>query len=55
MFSPIILILFLFAETVPSEPKPKNLHSIVPFGRVLICFFTGIDVFVTSSVIPTVK
>ena len=40
VWSPIILMEFLFAPTVPSPPRPQNLHSMVPsaavFGRFLL-------------------
>jgi hypothetical protein len=37
----MILMLFLFAPTVPSEPKPQNLQEIVPSGTVLIVSSSG--------------
>ncbi len=51
----MILIEFLFAPTVPSEPRPKNLHSIVPCGTTEISSFMESDWKVTSSTIPTEK
>jgi hypothetical protein len=51
----MILIALLFAPTVPSDPRPQNLHWIVPFGETSISDGTGIDSFVTSSSMPTVK
>ena len=55
MFSPIILIACLLAPTVPSDPNPQNLHLTVPGVKTLNSSSTGIEVFVTSSSIPTVK
>ncbi len=55
MLSPIILIEFLFAPTVPSDPNPQNIQLVVPSGRVLISSSIFRDRFVTSSLIPTVK
>ena len=31
----MILMEFLFAPTVPSPPRPQNLHSMVPSAAVL--------------------
>ncbi len=53
--SPIILILLLLAEIVPSDPNPQNWHSKYLFSNPLKFFGAGKDIFETSSVIPTVK
>ena len=55
MLSPIILIASLFAPTVPSPPSPQNLHWTSPSGVASISSSIDNDVFVTSSIIPTVK
>ena len=56
VWSPMILVEFLLAPTVPSPPRPQNLHSTVPGVEVLGAGFTsGNDKFVTSSTIPIVK
>ena len=54
MLSPIILIVFLLAPTVPSEPKPKNTSSVAPSNN-FTSLPTGILKCVTSSSIPTVN
>ena len=51
----MILIACLLAPTVPSEPRPQNLHLIVPGEAILRVSFTSNDVPVTSSTIPTVN
>ncbi len=51
----MILIEFLLAPTVPSEPKPQNMQFVVPSGSVTMCSSTLIDLLVTSSSIPTVN
>ncbi len=56
MWPPRILVEFLLAPTVPSPPRPQNLHSTVPAAEVIGAGFTsGKLKFVTSSMIPTVK
>jgi len=55
VLSPIILIAFLFAPTVPSEPMPQNLQRIVPSGSVLKSSTVGSELPVTSSTIPIVN
>ena len=56
VWSPMILTEFLFAPTVPSPPRPQNLHSLVPAAAVMGAGLTsGRDRKVTSSVIPRVK
>jgi hypothetical protein len=55
MWSPIILIEFLLAPTVPSAPRPQNLQAVVPAGAVIALFVRSSERFVTSSTIPTVK
>ena len=54
MFSPIILIVFFEAPTVPSDPNPKNNNSVVPSGCASISSFSN-DVKFTSSTIPRVN
>ena len=51
----MILIEFLFAPTVPSEPRPQNLQQVVPSGVVFGFSVIGSERLVTSSVIPIVK
>ena len=52
----MILTEFLFAPTVPSPPRPQNLHSLVPAAAVMGAGLTsGRDRNVTSSVMPRVK
>ena len=52
----MILMEFLFAPTVPSPPRPQNLHSMVPSDAVFGQFgSSGSDRFVTSSTMPTVN
>ena len=51
----MILMEFLFAPTVPSEPRPQNLQLIVPSGSVRSGAPTGRDRCVTSSTMPMVK
>jgi len=51
----MILMEFLLAPTVPSEPRPQNLQEVVPFGVVLGFSFIFRESFVTSSSMPTVK
>ena len=46
---------FLFAPTVPSPPRPQNLHSMVPGAAVLGAGTSGSDRFVTSSTMPMVN
>ena len=51
----MILMEFLFAPTVPSPPRPQNLHSMVPGAAVLGAGTSGSDKFVTSSTMPMVN
>ena len=51
----MILMEFLLAPTVPSEPMPQNSALVWPVGAVSISAGTGREVFVTSSTMPTVK
>ena len=51
----MILMADLFAPTVPSEPRPQNLHCTVPSGVVESDGPTGRDSPVTSSSMPTTK
>ena len=56
VWSPMILMEFLLAPTVPSPPRPQNLHSMVPSAAVFGLFgSSGSDRFVTSSTMPTVN
>ena len=55
VWSPIILMEFLLAPTVPSPPRPQNLHSMVPGAAVLGEGFSSREVWVTSSTMPTVN
>ena len=51
----MILMEFLLAPTVPSEPRPQNLQLMVPSGSVSRGAPTGRDRWVTSSSMPMVK
>ncbi len=51
----MILIEFLFAPTVPSEPRPQNLHEVVPAGAVSGHSTESSERFVTSSFMPIVN
>ena len=51
----MILMLFLLAPTVPSDPKPQNLQLMVRSSAVTTFSPTGRERCVTSSVMPTVK
>src|SRR5574344_1916595 len=51
----MILTEFLLAPTVPSAPRPKNLHSWIDCPPRAISSTSGREVNVTSSTIPTVK
>ena len=56
VWSPIILVEFLLAPTVPSPPRPQNLHSTVPAAEVIGAGLTsGSERLVTSSTIPIVN
>ena len=56
VWSPMILMEFLFAPTVPSPPRPQNLHSMVPSAAVFGQFLSsGRERFVTSSTMPMVN
>ena len=56
VWSPIIFVEFLFAPTVPSPPRPQNLHSTVPLADVIGAGLTSGKLnFVTSSTIPIVN
>ena len=54
VWSPIILIAFLLAPTVPSDPSPQNLQAVVPSLAASISI-TSNEVLVTSSTIPIVN
>ena len=51
----MILIEFLFAPTVPSEPSPQNLQQVVPSGVELNGAASLSESLVTSSSIPIVN
>ena len=51
----MILIVFLLAPIVPSDPNPKNNASVTSSPKTITSLFTGNDLNVTSSTIPTVK
>jgi hypothetical protein len=51
----MILIVFLFAPTVPSEPRPKKTARTIASGSMSKSAGTVREVWVTSSTIPTVK
>ena len=51
----MILMLFLLAPTVPSDPRPQNLQETVPGLSVSGCSGMGRLRPVTSSVMPMVK
>ena len=56
VWSPMILIEFLLAPTVPSPPRPQNLHSMVPGAAVLgVSAASGRLRPVTSSTMPRVN
>ena len=55
VWSPMILIALLLAPTVPSDPRPQNLHAVVPSGVASMSSVTSSEVFVTSSTIPNVN
>ena len=55
MLSPIILIEFLLAPTVPSAPRPQNLQFVVPSGVVTSAGPCSSERCVTSSLIPIVN
>jgi len=56
VWSPMIFVEFLLAPTVPSPPRPQNLHSFVPGADVIGAGLTsGSERFVTSSTIPIVN
>jgi len=55
VWSPMILMEFLFAPTVPSEPRPQNLQEIVSAGVMSTSSLMGMERFVTSSTMPMVK
>ena len=55
VLSPIILMEFLLAPTVPSAPRPQNLQLMVPSGVVTRGAPISRDKFVTSSTIPSVN
>ena len=55
VLSPIILIEFLFAPTVPSAPSPQNLQLIVEAEAVFGLSFISSERLVTSSTIPIVN
>ena len=51
----MILMEFLLAPTVPSDPRPQNLQHTVPGGVTSGSSVMGRDRWVTSSVILMVK
>ena len=51
----MILMEFLFAPTVPSEPRPQNLQDFVPAGAVSGCYVASRERCVTSSTMPIVN
>ncbi len=51
----MILMEFLFAPTVPSAPRPKKSARTTSFGSVSKAGSYLSDVWVTSSLMPTVK
>ena len=51
----MILMEFLFAPTVPSEPRPKNTPRCTSFGSMSRSASYGSDRCVTSSMMPMVK
>ena len=51
----MIWIEFLFALTVPSDPRPKNTAFLRSVGSMSIESSHGSDRWVTSSTIPTVN
>ena len=51
----MILMEFLFAPTVPSPPRPQNLHSMVPYAAVFGAGTSSRDMLVTSSTMPMVN
>ena len=51
----MILMEFLLAPTVPSPPRPQNLHSMVPGAEVLGAGSSARDMLVTSSTMPIVN
>ena len=55
VLSPMILMEFLLAPTVPSAPSPQNLQFTVPLGVVIRGFPISNERCVTSSLIPTVN
>ena len=55
VLSPMILMEFLLAPTVPSAPSPQNLQFVVPSGVVTSGAPVSRERFVTSSTIPIVN
>ena len=55
VWSPMILMEFLLAPTVPSPPRPQNLHSMVPAGATPGAGFSSRLRWVTSSTMPMVN
>ena len=55
VWSPMILIEFLLAPTVPSAPSPQNLHATMLSGAVTGVSPLSRDKFVTSSTIDNVN
>ena len=55
VWSPMILMEFLLAPTVPSPPRPQNFTSMVPSAAVLGEGFSSKDMLVTSSTMPMVN
>src|SRR6056297_1084620 len=55
VWSPMILMEFLLAPTVPSDPNPQNKQRFTSGPSVTICSSTSKEVKETSSLIPIVK
>ena len=55
VWSPMILMEFLLAPTVPSEPRPQNLQQTVPSAAVSMWSCIGRELSFTSSTMPMVK
>ena len=55
VWSPMILMEFLLAPTVPSEPSPQNMQLMVSLFSTDRPSATGMERLETSSLMPTVK
>ena len=51
----MILMALLLAPTVPSDPRPQNLHCTVPAGVVPSAGPMGSELLLMSSSMPTTK